>query len=607
MDRILRWTDLEKIGVISIIINTLGLLYLNPTNIYDILYLNPSIIISIVILGIYSYKSSNLIPGLFTGIVFVIASILSSSSYQFLLSFKELPSPVFGGDYYAQLGQINYVNRTLDIFGNQYYEGKLFSYNPLYSWLVVITMRLMNIDGISAMKLLSSILIYSTIIWYYISLRLGGSYGVAMLVFIVASSLTPVILKYTDFTISIVSPIVLYLILKRNYALAILLSTISHFLLLLYVLIFISYDIIRRLMDQEKLNNIFKDVIPILFLLPLGLYMIYRLDMFNEYFPRNRLDFPVYSNSEGMLFLYTKYIPEWMMSKIWVILAYLYSLYKDRKLYEFDHYIILTSVLILISPILDLFLFNTVPTYTTSLVLTPLILLSIPYRKSEYSMLLVLFILAQLHLTYESYTSSFTNLKKYSLTLTDLFPEYAEAIRIISEDPGVILSNKPIAFALNAYTGNNVVATRWAQSFHLPFLNFSNRDLDAAIILYSSNRSLAQELLNKYRVKYIVIDLNRFFASEFSSTIPNIKHLSRYEYRQYIRDPLICLECKSELDANRILYITADGWLDPAIREFYIKTFRVYIIDYRNYERIKIDSNYKLIYQNGSLYVYKLQ
>ncbi|MEM4192253.1 MAG: hypothetical protein QW044_03015, partial [Candidatus Anstonellales archaeon] len=214
---------------------------------------------------------------------------------------------------------------------------------------------------------------------------------------------------------------------------------------------------------------------------------------------------------------------------------------------------------------------------------------------------------AQLHFTYESYTSSFTNLKKYNLTLTDLFPEYAEAIRIISEDPGVILSNKPIAFALNAYTGNNVVASRWAQSFHLPFLNFSNRDLDAAIMLYSSNRSLAQELLNKYRVKYIVIDLNGFIASEFSSIIPNIKHLSRYEYRQYIRDPLICLECKSELDANRISYITADGWLDPAIREFYIKTFRIYIIDYRNYERIKIDDNYKLIYQNRSLYVYKLQ
>ncbi|MEM2379863.1 MAG: hypothetical protein QXS53_00855, partial [Candidatus Anstonellales archaeon] len=204
MDRILRWTDLEKIGVISIIINALGLLYFNSINIYDIFYLNPSIIISIVTLGIYSYKSSNLIPGLFTGIVFVIASILSSSSYQFLLSFKELPSPVFGGDYYAQLGQINYVNRTLDIFGNQYYEGKLFSYNPLYSWLVVITMRLMNIDGISAMKLLSSILLYSTIIWYYISLRLGASYGVAMLVFIVASSLTPVILKYTEFAVSII-------------------------------------------------------------------------------------------------------------------------------------------------------------------------------------------------------------------------------------------------------------------------------------------------------------------------------------------------------------------------------------------------------------------
>lgn len=251
------------------------------------------------------------------------------------------------------------------------------------------------------------------------------------------------------------------------------------------------------------------------------------------------------------------------------------------------------------------------PNYTINLILTPALIFGVASRyKGQLDLgLMLLLILVSIN-SYNTLISKFEYLKNYNSKISDI-PEIANMIRIINSDPGVVLSNKPISFLINAYTGTNVVTSRWAQSFHLPFLNLSNRDLDAAIMLYSNNTELKNRMLKEYDVKYIVYAPYLFAATEYNINNILIKKveigdvINSREYPAYVMDPLLCIGCIDELKANNIYYTVAEGYLDPSIRENYIRTFRVALIDFRNYDKVEIPSNYQSIYQSNTIEIYK--
>lgn len=141
--------------------------------------------------------------------LYALASILASTFYSYqsynnLLSFKELPSPAIGGDLYAQLGQILYMNRTLDLIGNHYYHGKVFSYNPIYSWFALLLTKL-GIDAIQTMKILSSVFTFLSIVWFIIIFKISNHPLLALVSHIFILQFSTIVLKYTDLVIPVVA------------------------------------------------------------------------------------------------------------------------------------------------------------------------------------------------------------------------------------------------------------------------------------------------------------------------------------------------------------------------------------------------------------------
>lgn len=601
---------MEKTAVISILVFIFAIILFPSYKLYEIIYVNLAAILGISLVWIVFGKEG----GIYFLISMYLASVYATTSLEILRTFKELPSPIIGGDYYAQLGQIHYMNRTLDIFGNHYYSDKIFSYNPIYSWLAVIWMKISGMNGIDTMKFLSTVLLYLNIVWYIVAFRVSNSSVLSLGVMVFSMTTFPFILKYTELASQIVSIIILYLLHTGVYWLSIALSFISHFIVFVFTGIFLVYRILLDFQSHKNIVKLITDNLPLILVgFAIVLILITRVDL-TDHFPRMRMDFPNYSQSEGMDFLVNKVIIDFLWRDLMIlpILIYLFTIYKKPELNYIDHLILIFTILVVLSPVLDrLFRVNAAPSYSLGIVFKPLLILGVLYRMKDldakYSIIAgIVFMGAGIYEIYNEFPAKIKALYMYqNNSLSQMLPHYVEVIQIVSKDPGVVLTNKPISFLINAYTGTHVVTSRWAQSFHLPFLNFSKRDMDAAIMLYSDDRELAQKLLREYRVKYIVFDREFSRILEIQGNPPSV--LRPVDFRIYIADPLMCMGCESVLKRNNISYITGRGWLDPSIREPYVDTFEVYIVDHRNYPRFKVDPNYRLIYENLTLVVYKLE
>ncbi len=563
------------------------------------------------ITSVYSILKDKTSLYLFLSIL--ISLFYSYQSYNKLSTFQELPSYLIGGDLYAQLGQIHYMNKTLDIIGNHYYQGKVFSYNPIYSLLVLPFIKILNIEAINAMKIVSSILIFMSIVWFLVILKISNNPLLALISHIFVLQFSVVILKYTEMVIPIIAPITIYLVYKKNYAWALLISLLSHNILFVTIGLFVIISIIYYKEYQRPIQLIDKNILPLSVLIILSFTIISRLDF--ELFPRLKIDFPDMSKIEAIDYIYLIYLPQYLINTLTIIflVSYVYLLYKNRNLNAVDIWILIISLLIILAPLTDkLFGINMLPNYTINLVITPALIFGVAlrYDKSIKSWMLLLILIPIVLNSYNAFYSRFEILKNYNNSIYNI-SEIKNVIDIINSDPGVVLSNKPLSFLINAYTGTNVVTSRWAQSFHLPFMNLSNRDLDAAIMLYSNNSELRKTLLEKYNVKYILFDIGLFLITEYkidNNLIQKIykgESLNSREYPIFIVDPLMCIGCEDILKVNNIDYITADAYLDPSIRENYIRTFKVALIDFRNYNKFEAPPGYDLIYANNSIRLYK--
>ncbi|MCS7122372.1 MAG: hypothetical protein NZ908_00220, partial [Candidatus Micrarchaeota archaeon] len=514
---------MEKTAIVSIIVFIISTTLITGSRLHDNIYINLVALIGISLAWIGLGREG----GVYFLISMLLASIYATTSFEMLRTVQELPSPIIGGDYYAQLGQINYMNRTLDLFGNHYYSNKIFSYNPIYSWLAVLWMKISGMNGIDTMKHLSTFLLYLNIVWYIIAFRITNQPVLSLGVMLFSISNFPYILKYTEFASQIVSVIVLYLLQTGIYWLSLALSFISHFILFGFTGMFIAYRLLLEFQTNRSIVRIIKNNLMLITIAVSILFIVItRIDL-TDYFPRMRMDFPNYSRPEGMEFLVKKVL-DFLLNDLMIIpiIIYLFTIYRNLKIDPIDSMILIFVILLISSPILDaLFRINIVPSYSLGIVFKPLILLGMLYRikdSNQHGMIAgIILIIAGIYELYSEFPERLKSISTYkNITLADTIPSYVEAINIISRDPGVVLSNKPISFLINSYTGSQVVTSRWAQSFHLPFLNFSNRDLDAAIMLYSEDRQLAQQLLREYRVKYIVFDVKMFSILEFQGRVP---------------------------------------------------------------------------------------
>ena len=114
----------------------------------------------------------------------------------------------------------------------------------------------------------------------------------------------------------------------------------------------------------------------------------------------------------------------------------------------------------------------------------------------------------------------------------------------------VFLSHDELSFALNGLTGRKVVIER--RTHFNPYVDFDQRNADAAVMLYGNDSGKTLELLKKYNVSYVYWDVSYI---QFSQREPM---LVRPSYEEY-------------LGRYGVSYQPVEWYLDPAWDPLYKK------------------------------------
>lgn len=161
-----------------------------------------------------------------------------------------------------------------------------------------------------------------------------------------------------------------------------------------------------------------------------------------------------------------------------------------------------------------------------------------------------------------------------------LHPMYESLQRWVEANtlPGdVFLSSNELSFALSALTGRKVMTTRRAQND--AFLDMDVRNRDAALILYGNDDTLRVRLLDRYGVDYL------FWTDEWPSTE---FYLDERGQVQNYDDPLLVFQSAamdSALTRAGVRFVHLEGWVDPALRGERYPRFPITIVTPDNYAR----------------------
>jgi hypothetical protein len=141
----------------------------------------------------------------------------------------------------------------------------------------------------------------------------------------------------------------------------------------------------------------------------------------------------------------------------------------------------------------------------------------------------------------------------------------------------VFLSTNELSFALSALTGRKVVVTRRAQND--AFIDMDVRNKDAALILYGGDPALRRRLLDRYRVRYLL------WTDEWPST--EYYFDASGQVRDY-DDPLLYFENAAydrELTEAGVRWRHLVGWVDPMLRGERHPRFPLTLVTPDNYTR----------------------
>ncbi|WP_456373817.1 hypothetical protein [Methanocaldococcus sp.] len=543
--------------------------------------------------------------------------------YNGISQFKSLPSPIYGGDYYYQMGVIWHIREGGNPLESSSILGGIPGYLPVYGYLCAKFCDLFNLDTMKGMFYFSIVIfIVSSVIWFYLFRVLFKDDWIALIGVVLANGISSYpILKYTNFTHQIMLPlfvIALYLTYKERkiiyYALLGLiygLLTLSHMVAFigatLIILIFIVYEIYKnrdKIIDYLKENIIKWGVFGIIAVPILMLYWYKPLFIYHLHRPYDRLHMDIidFGRLDVQIMFLFDMIKTYLLnfSSIGNIISTLlvwlgiYAYYKSENSIEKEFIKIFgigslfaTFCYFITEPLLKI---HFVPTYMHRFYLWLLAILiglfGLKYIKERFKLydnkniivFGVLFILLFANTTF-AFVNYINNNKWANVgkqPLPEMYKSLQHYLLTHTNVNDVILSTKELIFMIHAISGRKVMVIRWAQ-LNDPYIDLSQRDVDAAIILYGNNTKKKLELIKKYHIKYLYWDYN-WISSEFE--------FDRYGRLIGIYDPLMALDkpkYREELDKYGVKYIPIKFWLDPANRNKYVRKFNVLIISPQNY------------------------
>jgi hypothetical protein len=574
----------------------------------------------------------------------ILITILVAISIKLNLNYFEplqkLPSPLFGGDYYYQMGVIEHLLRDGGFVDSSSLYDTIPTYLPLYAVIVAKVSLIFNLSVLKAMFYSSvGFSAISIILWFYLLNKLFKTPTISLIGSIYIYSINGLIIKYTEFSIFIMLPIFLlslfYFMTKRDYKSTVFLAIIYGLASLSHMLFFIGVTLILFMlliyeifMHRKDLKSYFQTNLNYILLfigIALPIVMIYWYRPIFEYhlhspFNRARLDFPNFSYSEIQLdfikMIFHTYFTNFnniyssLMSLSAIFGVAILAISNNRFVgFCFVSMTIVTFSFFITEPLLDT---NFIPSYLDmiffqfAILLVRLNLLYFIYEKlkSKYNTQ-ILYLYTTLALiifiyNYKSYSSKNTGTYYNSAKehhVDDMYKRAGQFIKSKSNINDTIITTKELGFALNSQSGAKLLTGRWAHNGN-SHIDLSQRDLDQALILHGSDDKTRVKLLKKYNVKYL-------FRTDFWIG-------SEYKYENgkflYKIDPLIVFDSKENrkiLMKNRIIAMGVKDYLDPSSHKKGVDKFDILMITFHNYRNFYSPWNKKLDKYLKKIWVYK--
>ncbi len=544
---------------------------------------------------------------------------LAALNYLYLNPLESLPSPLYGGDYYYQLGQTNHFKFGGSPFDSSTILGALPGYFVLYTIGAGLIAKL-GFDAIVAHFIFSYIvlllggLVFYTLVKKLFDSKVLGVVGV--LVFFMSDKFP--ILKYTPFAEMLIMPLIILLLYnflndtsKKNsillgiaYGLAGLAHSVSNIGSTLIIFsAFLWYGLRSKGNFKSKLMPyvivaIVGGLIAMTYWAgPIFIHHGQTSPNYNEWNNPDWTDFGIQSEFvknviAGGLFSFGS------LSVVFVSLFTLFGLFgliMRRKVGGFgtESYIkfLLVSGLVITLHYLvtaNLFGIHFIPDRMNTMLMLPVWSLLFVYgvrfgfrfsknfrltKKQCVSLVVLTLLLFQV----SAYSVKSGN-QWYQGAQNELPVHIVDASNYlikVGDVNDVILTTKELGFSINALSGRKLVSVRRAQND--PFVDMDPREIDHAIMLYGNDDVVRKALLDKYSVDYLYWD-QYWLQSEY--TFDN----SGQVIGSF--DPLIVFdteENRRSLNKYGIQYIPQHTWVDPALRGDEYRTFDLLLIAPQNY------------------------
>lgn len=513
----------------------------------------------------------------------LLASLLLFLAFQqFIISqFKQLPSPLYGGDLYFQLGSINHIRYG----GNPLEASNLLDSEPayfvLYGFLVASFANFFRLDSIQAMFYFSQLLLLASLILAFLVFRriCGDDLLATLCAFAYVNPIQFPVLMYTRFTYVLIVPLLILAayefalrpILRNSllFGVVVGLGLLSHGsmsmvsgLLFLTVLVFLLAEmrllslsvearsvVVRFQRKNLNLVALLGFFVALLVASGIGLLywfkpiFVYRGTTLND---SQLWSFPDYGNPKCAANYVLGVVrdvfglradPYHLVVCATTLLALLnltLLLVKKHnvlnKTFLFICLFFLASLLGALHPVLTTSLFGTHFTERVGLFMLPMakfmliacllsrfVLFSERLKRLGFLILFCLLIGSQLYALGPKQFEPWYDWAKHNLR--DLSPHLAEASDWILKNTGV---NDVFLTTKEVGFAINALTGRKVvmsrRAQNSPFLDVETREMELAAILYGNDTQLRRELLRKHRVRYLYWD-QFWVSSEYSFNV----------------------------------------------------------------------------------------
>lgn len=535
--------------------------------------------------------------------ILVVLSILLVFHFFVVSPLKTLPSPLYGGDYYYQLGQTNHVKYGGMPWNSATLPGALPGYFVLYSGIVGSIARIFSIDAIDASFFFSYIIIaLSAIVIFYSVKKIVVDddiiASIAVLAFLTPASMP--IVKYTDFGHWLVMPLFLlvlyFFVMNPDFKNSVLLGVVYGFAGLTHSIAFISgsfllgFVFLYYCLLKRNWRSLYLYLI--VFVVGVSIALVYwakPLFVFHGqtspfYMEWNNLNWSDLKIQFDMFMDVVKAVLNFssvrgsLISVFTVlgIVGLFHFVLRKKKSAGFLLFLLVASSLSVFHYVVtqNLFGINFLPNYVFYLLLSPVLVLvfafgvfyACSFLKAYQKIVCLSVVLTVLLFSFGASYNQTLNGQYYASAKSDLEPYLQSLQKYLVENTAVddvILTTKELGFAVNGISGRKLVITRRAQND--PFIDMDPRELAAAIIFYGNDSSVKPDLLGEYNVDYFYVD-TFWQRSEFDALM-------------VFYSP----EKEALLKKYGIAYDRRETYVDPAMRGEQYKTFDLLVVTQRNY------------------------